>query len=103
VSEQRVDVELGEHVVDVRAVGAHRLEIIDATSGGRFHHAMSDQRARAQAFERLLRWQRMRQGLKEPVLLRDEVLLRADPPVTVELRAVTSTVEPPALGPVAVH
>lgn len=97
MSEQPVDVEFGEHVVDVRAVGAHRLEIIDATSGGRFHHAMSDQRSRAQAFERLLRWQRMRQGLKEPAVLRE------DPPVRVELRAVTSIAERPAPRPVAVH
>jgi hypothetical protein len=74
--EQPVGVVVGEGVVDacsvdvrtvdVRTVDVCRMDIIAAASGGRFQHAMSDQRARAQAFERSLRWQRMRHELMEP-------------------------------------
>jgi hypothetical protein len=64
----RVDV-VEVDVTDVRAVDQRRMNIIDAASGGRFHHAMTDQRFRAKAFERLLRWQRMRHELMEPIPL----------------------------------
>ena len=74
-------------------VDAHRLEIIDAASGGRFHHAMSDQRLRAHAFERLLRWQRMRHELMDPIVL------PADPELEIDLRDVISSVELPARRP----
>jgi hypothetical protein len=96
MSEQPVDAENGEDVLEVRGVEAHRLEIIDAVSGGRFHHAMSDQRFRAQTFERLLRWQRMRHELMDPILLPD------DPELEIDLRAVIPSVELPAHRPEAV-
>lgn len=54
------------------------MDIIDAVSDGRFHHAMTDQRSRAQAFERQLRWQRMRHELMEPILLPEATELEID-------------------------
>lgn len=56
-------------VGDGDAVDDRRLELIDAESGGRFHHAMRDQISRAHTFERLLRWQRMRHDLMVPIEL----------------------------------
>ncbi|MGZ4615331.1 MAG: hypothetical protein ACXV4A_07200 [Actinomycetes bacterium] len=96
MSEQPVDDVVGEDVTDVRAVDVHRMEIIDAVSDGRFHNAMRDQLARAHAFERLLRWQRMRHELMEPVEIEgvnDEI----------DLRGLNAIVEPPAPAPSAVR
>jgi hypothetical protein len=89
--EQPVD----DSVDDLGAVDvdADRLEIIDAASDGRFHHAMSDQRMRAHAFERLLRWQRMRRELMDPIVP------PADPELEIDLRTVISSVELSATRP----
>jgi hypothetical protein len=82
------------YVVDIT-----RLGVIDSDSGDRFHRAMSDQLLRARAFERLMRWQRMRHELMEPIEIgtpADEVLDRA-----IDLRPISASAARPARRPKA--